>query len=52
MADEVSERDRRLGEIFYNPQTGYGSVEHTYKAARQQGMLNVTRQHVREFLAK
>jgi hypothetical protein len=52
MADEVSERDRRLGEIFYHPQNGFGSVENTYKQARQQGMLNVTRQHVREFMAK
>ena len=52
MAQEVAERDRRLGEIFYDPQNGYGSVENTYKAARAQGMLNLTRQHVREFMAK
>ena len=51
MAAELTDREKLLGNVFYNPQTGFGSVEHTLKAARQQDPT-ITRQHVRDFLAK
>ena len=51
MAEELSDREKLLGNVFYHPRTGFGSVEQTYKAARQQDQT-ITRQHVRDFLAK
>ena len=50
MAD-ITDRERTLASVFYNPRTGFGSVEHTLKAAREVNP-QITRAHVRDFIAK
>ena len=51
MANAPTDREKLLAGVFYHPQTGFGSVEHTLKAARVQDAI-ITREHVRAFLAK
>ena len=48
---EISAKDRLLAEVFYHPQTGFGSVEQTYTAARLRDHT-INRTEVRAFLAK
>ena len=48
---EITARDRLISEVFYNPDTGFGSIEHTLKAARLRDP-SITRQDIRQFLAK
>ena len=50
-ADPITEREKTLASVFYNSRTGFGSVEHTLKAARQHDRT-ITREHVRAFVAK
>jgi hypothetical protein len=51
MANAPTDREKLLAGVFYHPQTGFGSVEHTLKAAKLQD-AGITREHVRAFLAK
>ena len=51
MPSAPTQREKLLASVFYHPQTGFGSVEHTLKTARLQDPT-VTREHVRAFLAK
>ena len=51
MASPPTEREKLLAKVFYHPQTGFGSVEHTLKTARLQD-AGITREHVRSFIAK
>ena len=51
MAVAPTDREKLLASVFYHPQTGFGSVEHTLKAARLQD-AGITREHVRSFMAK
>ena len=51
MANAPTDREKLLAGVFYHPQTGFGSVEHTLKAAKLQD-ASITREHVRAFLAK
>jgi len=48
---DITDRERTISSVFYNPRTGFGSVEQTLKAARQISP-QITREHVRNFLAK
>ena len=48
---DITDRERTISSVFYDPRTGFGSVEQTLKAARQISP-QITREHVRNFLAK
>jgi len=51
MPDPITEREKTLASVFYHPRTGFGSVEQTLKQARIRD-ASITRQHVRDFIAK
>ena len=51
MPDPITEREKTLASVFYHPRTGFGSVEQTLKQARAKD-AGITRQHVRDFIAK
>ena len=51
MPDPITEREKTLASVFYHPRTGFGSVEQTLKQARIRD-VGITRQHVRDFIAK
>jgi len=51
MPDPITEREKTLASVFYHPRTGFGSVEQTLKQARIRD-AGITRQHVRDFIAK
>lgn len=51
MPDPVTEREKTIASVFYHPRTGFGSVEQTHKHARLRD-VGITRQHVRDFMAK
>ena len=51
MPDPITEREKTLASVFYHPRTGFGSVEQTFKQAKARD-VGITRQHVRDFIAK
>ena len=51
MPDPITEREKTLAAVFYHPRTGFGSVEQTFKQAKARD-ADITRQHVRDFIAK
>ena len=46
----LTEKEKTLASVFYNSRTGFGSVEHTYQAARKLDP-SINRAEVRHFIA-
>ena len=48
---DITNKERTIATVFYNARSGFGSLEHTWKAAH---LINrqITRADVRSFLAK